>query len=202
MHEISNNMVCATSKASDQPAHTRSLIRAFACPLSILWLLSYWLNIFGDSKLERRLYRLAWVYTCHMPHRWKSRALAQYMVCDKFPHIFSPVKLFVQKCVPCHIIIFCKNVKRKSLRTWLCHNVTKGLEFLKSSISDGAKFIQCSAFILLCLESIGMDCVISEWTVLLMDPVIKGQFYKGIVGKWPQNSFVKFHGRKILKATS
>ena len=25
-HEISNNVVCATSKASDQPAHTRSLI--------------------------------------------------------------------------------------------------------------------------------------------------------------------------------
>ena len=26
VHEISNNLVCATSKASDQPAHTRSLI--------------------------------------------------------------------------------------------------------------------------------------------------------------------------------
>ena len=25
-HEIFNNVVCATSKASDQPAHTRSLI--------------------------------------------------------------------------------------------------------------------------------------------------------------------------------
>ena len=36
VHEISNNMVCATSKASDQPAHTRSLIRAFASRLSIL----------------------------------------------------------------------------------------------------------------------------------------------------------------------
>ena len=41
VHEISNNAVCATSKASDQPAHTRSLIRAFASRLSILWLLSY-----------------------------------------------------------------------------------------------------------------------------------------------------------------
>ena len=29
-HEISNNVLCATSKASDQPAHTRSLFRAFA----------------------------------------------------------------------------------------------------------------------------------------------------------------------------
>ena len=36
VHEISNNVVCATSKAPDQPAHTRSLIRAFASLLSIL----------------------------------------------------------------------------------------------------------------------------------------------------------------------
>ena len=34
--QISNNVICATSKASDQPAHTRSLIRAFASRLSIL----------------------------------------------------------------------------------------------------------------------------------------------------------------------
>ena len=34
-HEISNNVVCATSKASDQPAHMRSLIRAFASRLNI-----------------------------------------------------------------------------------------------------------------------------------------------------------------------
>ena len=36
VHEISNNVVCATSKASDQPAHMRSLVRAFASRLSIL----------------------------------------------------------------------------------------------------------------------------------------------------------------------
>ena len=35
-HEISNNVVCATKKASDHPAHTRSLIRAYACRLNIL----------------------------------------------------------------------------------------------------------------------------------------------------------------------
>ena len=35
-HEISNNVVCATSKASDQPAHMCSLIRDFASPLNIL----------------------------------------------------------------------------------------------------------------------------------------------------------------------
>ena len=36
VHEISNNVVCTTSKAADQPAHTRSLIRAFAGRLSTL----------------------------------------------------------------------------------------------------------------------------------------------------------------------
>ena len=35
-HDISNNVVCATSEASDQPAQTRSLIRAFAGRLNIL----------------------------------------------------------------------------------------------------------------------------------------------------------------------
>ena len=36
VHEISNNVVHATSKASDQPAHMCSLIRAFTSHLSIL----------------------------------------------------------------------------------------------------------------------------------------------------------------------
>ena len=35
-HEISNNVVCATRKGSDQPAHARSLIRAFAVRLNSL----------------------------------------------------------------------------------------------------------------------------------------------------------------------
>ena len=42
---ISNNVLCATSKGSDQPAQMRSLIRAFANGLNILWLLSNWTNI-------------------------------------------------------------------------------------------------------------------------------------------------------------
>ena len=36
VYEISNNVVSATSNASDQPAHMRSLIRTFASRLSIL----------------------------------------------------------------------------------------------------------------------------------------------------------------------
>ena len=65
-HGISNNVVYATSKASDQPVHTHSLIRTFPSRLNILWVLSYWLNIiqYGVSKLKRRLQRLVWVYTC------------------------------------------------------------------------------------------------------------------------------------------
>ena len=35
-YDISNNVVCVTSKASDQPAHTRSLIRAYASRLNII----------------------------------------------------------------------------------------------------------------------------------------------------------------------
>ena len=34
-HAISNNVVCATSKGSDQPAHTRSLVGAFASRFNI-----------------------------------------------------------------------------------------------------------------------------------------------------------------------
>ena len=35
-HDISNNVVCATSKASDQPAHSGSLIRVFVSRLNIV----------------------------------------------------------------------------------------------------------------------------------------------------------------------
>ena len=35
-YEISNNVVCATRKGSDQRAHTRSLIRAFAMNIKLL----------------------------------------------------------------------------------------------------------------------------------------------------------------------
>ena len=35
-HVISKNVVCATSKASDQPVQTRSLIRVFARRMIIL----------------------------------------------------------------------------------------------------------------------------------------------------------------------
>ena len=39
--ENSNKIACATSKGSDQPAHMRSLIRAFADRLDLLLIVSY-----------------------------------------------------------------------------------------------------------------------------------------------------------------
>ena len=49
---------CGTSISSDQPAHTRSLFRAFARRLNILWLLSYWLKSFLTiSVVELCLYK-------------------------------------------------------------------------------------------------------------------------------------------------
>ena len=56
-HEISLNLVCATSKGSDQPAHTRSLIRAFDSRSDILCLATD-RTTFGVSKLKKRLHRL------------------------------------------------------------------------------------------------------------------------------------------------
>ena len=62
--KISNIMVCATSKASDQSAHTHSLIRAFASRLNILWMLSYWLNTIWSFLALKMLHMLVCVYTC------------------------------------------------------------------------------------------------------------------------------------------
>ena len=52
-HGISNNVVCATSKASDQPAHTCSLIRVFAlelleCSMSVKLLTEHHLEFLID----------------------------------------------------------------------------------------------------------------------------------------------------------
>ena len=66
-HEIFNNVVCATSKGSDQPASTRSLIRAFASRLNILWTAFVFLSFKGGCT--------GWSES--IPHCWKSRFAAQ-----------------------------------------------------------------------------------------------------------------------------
>ena len=86
-------VVCATSKGSDQPAHTRSLIRAFAYRLNILWLLSYWVHNIWSLKgvctgsSESTLVK--------MSHLWKSHAVAHKMM-SQLIWIYS-VLLFFKK---------------------------------------------------------------------------------------------------------
>ena len=58
-HEIYNNVVCATSKGSDQPGHTRRLIRAFASCLIFYDYKGTDRTASGVPKLNRRLHRLA-----------------------------------------------------------------------------------------------------------------------------------------------
>ena len=48
VHENSNNMECATSKASDQPAHTRSLIRAIFLKIRFALLFLHTIESFGE----------------------------------------------------------------------------------------------------------------------------------------------------------
>ena len=64
VHEISNNVVCETSKVSDQPVHKRSLIKPL---LDALVFYDCWATAwtsFGVYKLKMRLHRLVGVYTC------------------------------------------------------------------------------------------------------------------------------------------
>ena len=72
-HDISNNVVCATSKASDQPAHTRSLIRTYASRLNILLALSYRPNIIWSGGCTRSFESTL----VKLPHSWNSRVGAQ-----------------------------------------------------------------------------------------------------------------------------
>ena len=81
VHEISNNVVCATSKASDQPAHMRSRIRAFASRSEysmIVKLLTehhlVFLSLKGGCRGSSKKSALV-----KMPHCWKSRVTAHVL---------------------------------------------------------------------------------------------------------------------------
>ena len=87
-HEISNNVVCATSKGSDQPAHTRSLIRARVC-----WSLEYYMSV--KLLTEHHLEFLSLKGGCtgssestlvKMPHCWKSHVTAQLFLFQSEQH--------------------------------------------------------------------------------------------------------------------
>ena len=76
--DISNNVVCVTSKASDQPAHTGSLIRAFA---SLLNIYSTSVKLLTEHHLEFLSLKGGCTGSSEftlvkMPHCWKSHAVA------------------------------------------------------------------------------------------------------------------------------
>ena len=77
-HDISNSEVCAISKGSDQPSHTRRLIRTFASRLNIL------LNVKILTKHHLESLSLKGGYTgssestlVKMPYCWKSHTVAE-----------------------------------------------------------------------------------------------------------------------------
>ena len=64
--QTNNNVVCLTSKCSDLPAHTRSLIRDFAS-FNILWVFKLLTKHHLERKLKRWLHRLV----AFTPHWWR-----------------------------------------------------------------------------------------------------------------------------------
>ena len=76
---ISNNVVCATSKGSDQPAYTRSLIRAFVSRLTIKCV-----KLLTEHHLEFLSLKGGCTGSSEstfvkMPHCWKSHVTAHMM---------------------------------------------------------------------------------------------------------------------------
>ena len=78
-HEISNNVVCATIQASDQPAHMCSLIRAFASLLDY----SMTVNLLAEHHLESLSLKGGFTGSSEsshvkMPLCWKSHVEAHF----------------------------------------------------------------------------------------------------------------------------
>ena len=88
---ISNNVVCATSEASDQPAHMSSLIRAFASfeySMSVKLLTEHHLVILsfkGGCKASLSLH----LSKCHLVGNHMSR-LIYCMQPDKYTGPYKP----------------------------------------------------------------------------------------------------------------
>ena len=74
-HENSNIVVCMTSKASDQPAHRRSLIR-FEYSMSVELLTEHHWDLLSIKGICTGSSISSLV---KMPYRWKSRVAAQLL---------------------------------------------------------------------------------------------------------------------------
>ena len=77
-----NNVVCVTSKGSDQHAHTRSLIRAFASRLNILWLRLLTEHHLECLSLKGGCTGSSESTLVKMPHCWKSCVMAHMLIQD------------------------------------------------------------------------------------------------------------------------
>ena len=76
-HEIFNNLACATSKGSDQPAHMRSLMRAFASVIEY----SLTVRLLTEHNLEFLSLKGGCTGSSEStlvktPHYWKSHVVA------------------------------------------------------------------------------------------------------------------------------
>ena len=92
IHEISNNVVCATSKGSDQPAHTCRLIRAFD------WSRKYSMTVKLLTEPHFRFLSLKGGCTgssesilVKMSHSWKSRVMAHIRLDISCESLSSPI---------------------------------------------------------------------------------------------------------------
>ena len=80
-HVISNNVVCATSKGSDQPAHISSLIKDFTSRSIIIYLLTYRLStILEFLALQFGCMALSESKIVKIQHCWKSRRSSNKLV--------------------------------------------------------------------------------------------------------------------------
>ena len=79
-HAISNNVECATSKGSDQSAHTRSLIRAFAGRLNIMSVMLLAEHHLVFLSLKRDCTGWSESALVKMPHCWKPHVVAHFII--------------------------------------------------------------------------------------------------------------------------
>ena len=153
-HEISNNVVCATSKDSDQPAHTGSLIRASACCLNILCLKK---GCTGSS--ESTLVK--------MPHCWKYY-VAAHLLCVRAAmarlclhlskcHIVENIMLRLTYCVWEQLWLVCVyTCQNATLLKICCGSLIVCESSYGSSVSTLVKMPHCWKYVaahLLCVRA-------------------------------------------------
>ena len=170
-HGISNNMVCATSKGSDQPAHMRSLIRAFASRFRIPWLLSYWWNTIWSFLALKVSYRGLSESThvkCHIVrnHMPRLNYILTLISCWIFPVLLHSSPLFysinLQDFSYRHVTAFSKSGIQVWEASWSAcsiHTVFKMQEISRFSMEINGSHLLIS----FCLSFPGVTIVFMKW---------------------------------------